>query len=82
MRGSLVHDALYQLMREGRLDKKGYRGPADRLLRSMCKKDNMSSIRAWWVYRGLRVGGDSAAAPNNRRPVVMAPKRCQQNSLR
>ena len=29
MRGSLVHDALYQLMREGALDKEACRDPAD-----------------------------------------------------
>jgi len=33
MRGSLVHDALYQLMREDHLDSKNYREPADKLLR-------------------------------------------------
>ena len=32
MRGSLVHDALYQLMREGSLDENKWREPADRLI--------------------------------------------------
>ncbi len=77
MRGSLVHDALYQLMREGELDYETYREPADRLLQSMCKEDGMSSIRAWWVYKGLRIGGDPAADPDNRRPIVKAPEPCQ-----
>jgi len=77
MRGSLVHDALYQLMREGKLDYKDCRKPADRLLQKMCKADGMSSIRAWWVYKGLRIGGDPAANPVNRRPVTKAPRACQ-----
>ncbi len=77
MRGSLVHDALYQLMREEKLDYKDCREPADRLLQNMCKEDGMSSIRAWWVYKGLRIGGDPAANPDNRRPVTKAPKACQ-----
>ena len=77
MRGSLVHDVLYQLMREGSLDNITHREPADRLLQKMCKEDGMSTIRAWWVYKGLRIGGDPAADPDNRRPVVKAPKACQ-----
>ena len=74
MRGSLVHDALYQLMREGGLDNGDYRESADRLLQQMCREDGMSSIRAWWVYKGLRFGGGPAADPANKKPVVKAPK--------
>ena len=77
MRGSLVHDALYQLMREELLDKEDCRELADRLLQTICKNDGMSSIRAWWVYKGLRIGGDPASDPDNRRPVTKAPKECQ-----
>lgn len=74
MRGSLVHDALYQLMREGRLDKDKQRKPADRLLQKMCREDGMSSMRSWWVYQGLRLGGGPAADQENKKPVVKAPK--------
>ena len=70
MRGSLVHDAIYGLMRQGLL-KKDNRGAADLLLRRMCKEDGMSSIRAWWVYRGVRLGGGSAVS--NRKKVLTAP---------
>lgn len=76
MRGSLVHDALYQLMREEKLGHEN-REPADRLLQQMCRDDGMSSIRAWWVYTGLRIGGDPAADPANRKPIVRAPWACQ-----
>lgn len=77
MRGSLVHDALYQLMRERLLDKEYYRDPADRLLRAMCKEDGMSALRAWWVYVGLRIFGDPAADPSHAKKPVRAPKVCQ-----
>ncbi len=77
MRGSLVHDALYQFMRAEKLDRNIYKEPADRLLQKMCKEDGMSAIRAWWVYRGLRYGGDSATKPVNKKPVVQAPQTCQ-----
>lgn len=74
MRGSLVHDALYQLMREEKLEKNMHRKPADKLLQQMCKADGMNSIRAWWVYQGVRFGGNPAANPANKKSIVMAPK--------
>lgn len=63
MRGSLEHDALYQLMREGLLPP-GYRQAADLRLRDVCLEDGMSSLRAWWVYRGVRFGGAAAIEPD------------------
>jgi Protein of unknown function (DUF1353) len=77
MRGSLVHDALYQLMRERHLDKEKHREFADRLLQAICKEDGMTDLRAWWVYQGVRVGGDPSAGPANDKPIVRAPKSCQ-----
>ena len=65
MRGSLVHDALYQLMREDKLDADVYKDQADRLLRTMCKDDGMSSLRAWGVYKGVRWFGRPATNPTN-----------------
>lgn len=73
MRGSLVHDALYQLMREKKLDGAEFRDDADRELRKICLEDGMSSLRAWWVYRGVRFGGGPSADPLNDNPVVTAP---------
>lgn len=61
MRGSLVHDALYQLMRDGLLDERTYKDVADNILRSICIEDGMSHIRAWWVYEGVKHFGTSAA---------------------
>jgi hypothetical protein len=73
MRGSLVHDALYQLMREKHLDHATHREIADRELARICKEDGMTSIRAWWVYQGVRFGGGPAADPVNDNPVLTAP---------
>lgn len=77
MRGSLVHDALYQLMREKHLDHDMHREAADRLLQKICREDGMWSLRAWWVYQGVRIFADPAADPSSRRPVVHAPEGCQ-----
>ena len=60
MRASLVHDGLYQLMRDGGLPL-SYRKPADKLLRKMCREDGMMWIRAWWVYLAVRIFGKEAA---------------------
>jgi hypothetical protein len=63
MRGSLVHDVLYQIMRLGGLDHKEYRKRADEILREMCVEDGMSTIRAWYVYQAVWWFGESSAAP-------------------
>ena len=60
MRASLVHDGLYQLMREGGLPL-SYRKPADKLLRRMCREDGMFWLRAFWVYWAVRFFGKEAA---------------------
>lgn len=54
MRGALVHDALYQLMREGHIDDTEHRQYADELLRDICKLDGMCSFRAAYVYFFVR----------------------------
>ena len=60
MRGALCHDALYQLLREGRLPPK-YRKPIDKLLRRMCAEDGMPLWRRWYVYQGVRTFGGAFA---------------------
>lgn len=65
MRGSLVHDALYQLMRHGHLDPILFREVADGELVRLCREDGMSSIRAAWVYAGVRFGGGPCAERND-----------------
>lgn len=66
MRGSLVHDVLYQLMREGYLPQH-HRKYADQLLREICLEDGMWPIFAWLAYQGVRLFGASRAAPDLRR---------------
>lgn len=79
MRGSLVHDALYQLMREEHLSSSEHRDKSDRLLQEHCKQDGMSSLRAWMVYKALKLGGGPAADPANDKPIKYAPKNCHQD---
>ena len=58
MRGSLVHDAMYQLLREGYLPQ-AYRSYADRLLRDVCIEDGMDPFRAtiwYWAVRAFARG--------------------------
>ena len=62
MRGSLVHDALYQLIREKKIDE-DQRKRADEILREICLEDGMSKIRAWWVFWGVYLFGSGAAKP-------------------
>ena len=73
MRGSLVHDALYQLMREKHIniDK---RDKADQLLKQQCIKDGMSRIRAWIVYKAVKwFGKKSALSSEEETKLFYAP---------
>lgn len=72
MRGSLVHDALYQLIREKHLPMQA-RDEADRLLQKMCVEDGMWKVRAWWVYQAVSAFGKSSAGKGGRHPVRYAP---------
>jgi len=56
MRGSLVHDALYQLMAEEKIDKK-YRKNADDLLYKHLLADGMNPFRAKYYWIGVRAAG-------------------------
>ncbi len=72
MRGSLVHDALYQLLREGLLAPE-HRADADRILRDLCREDGMTWLRAWWVYQGVARFAGPAARTDHIRPARTAP---------
>ena len=69
MRGSLVHDALYQLIREGHLPK-STREKCDKILIEICKEDGMSWLRRKYVYKAVRKFGGSAVKP---REIFVAP---------
>lgn len=72
MRGSLVHDALYQFLRNGDF-LPSYRKEIDLELQRMCIEDGMSRIRAWWVYRGVRAGGRRSASSSAKKKTIIAP---------
>ena len=72
-RGSLVHDALYQLMRINLLTDELHRKDADKELKRICIEDGMSSIRAWWVYESVRQFAGGAARGGKVKPVLEAP---------
>lgn len=69
MRGSLFHDALYQLIREHHLPE-SVRRHADDLLRRLCLEDGMWSLRAWYVWRFVRRWGRRSATGPERHRVV------------
>jgi hypothetical protein len=57
MRAALVHDALYQLIRVGRLPRR-YRARADREYYRLCRRDGMTILRAASHYAAIRaIGG-------------------------
>ena len=72
MRGSLVHDSIFQLLRL-QLIPKGYRLEADQELRRICLEDGMWSWRAAYVYRAVRWFGASSASPENAKEIYTAP---------
>lgn len=69
MRGSLVHDALYQLIGDGKLPAIT-RVYADDLLRRLCREDGMSAVRAWYVYQAVRMFG---GRHTRNKPEIIAP---------
>ena len=72
MRGSLGHDALYQLMRQGHLAQP-YRMAADSALSRWLEQDGMWNPRRWYWMRGVRNFAGAAADPANRKQVLVAP---------
>ena len=74
LRASLVHDALYQLMRLEKLKSRTYRKTADKIFRNICKKDGVSSVTANIYYNALRRFGKPATSPENKKKVRRAPK--------
>lgn len=72
MRGSLVHDALYQLIRHEYI-KPHWREQADRELQRICREDGMNRLRAWWIYKGVHWFGKPSVMPEARKPIKTAP---------
>jgi len=72
MRPSLIHDALYELMRQGFIDQK-WREQADKELKKACLEDGMSKLRAWWVHWAVKTFAKRCTDPDNKRPELTAP---------
>jgi len=72
IRGSLVHDALYELMREGLLNIH-WRIPVDRELIKICLEDGMWKLRTVWVYFAVKTFAKRCAENGNRRKTMTAP---------
>ena len=72
MRGSLVHDALYQLMRNNLLPSR-CREDADQELHRICREDGMNRFRAWYILLGVRKGAGFAATPKAKKKLRVAP---------
>lgn len=73
MRASLVHDALYQLMRHKRLTAKEHKDKADLLFKKLCKQDGVPGPVAHAYYVGLQLGGKPNTDPANRKKLHVAP---------
>jgi hypothetical protein len=67
MRGSLVHDALYQLIRIEEIPYH-YKEYADLLLKKICLEDGMSNFRANYVYLSVKLFGGASAKPGSEKP--------------
>lgn len=81
MRSSLIHDALYQLMREALLDKSLHRQQADKLFYQLCLDDGLNRAAAWISFCLVRKFGDPSADPANRRKMRHAPISCTLKKL-
>lgn len=73
MRGSLVHDALYQLMRDGWLSRKEFRQKSDREFFVILLEDKMDTLRAAAWFAGVRIGAEGSAKASGERPLMFAP---------
>ena len=74
IRASLVHDALYQLMRNKQLSAKEHKDRADKLFKKICIEDGVPKISAQVYYLGLKLGGKPSTEPRNKKKVQRAPK--------
>ena len=76
MRPALVHDALYQCLRQRGdhfQDVERVRELADNLFYRMCREDGMDWFRAKYFYWAVRLFGDYAASPKQKKRVLTAP---------
>lgn len=70
--GSMVHDALYMLLRMGLLPR-SERDNADRTLEAVCIESGMWKWYAKIIYLGVKFFAAAAAHPDHRRKEYTAP---------
>ncbi|KAA3618533.1 MAG: DUF1353 domain-containing protein [Calditrichaeota bacterium] len=73
LRASLVHDALYQLMRKRKLTAKKHKDKADKLFRRICIKDGVLVPVAQVYYQALKALGKPSTDPKNAKKIKKAP---------
>jgi hypothetical protein len=66
---SLVHDALYELIKDGHLPRKPFKNLADMVMRDVLLECGILDARAWAWYMAVQIGGDNAL--NAPRPALM-----------
>lgn len=71
-RASLVHDAIYQLMREEIISLK-HRATADRLLKEIIIEDGGSRIRAWIWEKAVKLASLKSATCEGGRKIITVP---------
>jgi hypothetical protein len=72
MRASLIHDAGYQLMREGLLPL-DYKVVFDGLFYLTLLHDGMNRVRAYIWYKGVLWFAKGSTLPEHDRPILQAP---------
>lgn len=71
LRGSLIHDALYQLIRLKVLALED-RAEADLILKAAVLEDGMNPLRAWWVHQAVKTFGEMYMR-NKQDGILVAP---------
>lgn len=72
MTAGLVHDALYQLMREGLLPQTA-KAAADEMLYRLCIKNGMWEFRARYYLWAVKKFGRKSTDPKSERKLLTAP---------
>lgn len=73
LRASLVHDALYQLMRMRKLARNTNKDKADRLFQKICREDGVLTPIAYAYYVTLKKLGNPSTDPKNAKKILIAP---------
>ncbi len=71
MRGSLIHDGIYRLIRNEKIDYNPFKVRADKLLKKICRCDGTFCFRAWYIYIAVRLFGGRSARPEK---IVCVPR--------